>query len=179
MKKDERISGVIYSNEEIIEKIEACAKWLNSQFKNKNVLLIGMLKGCIPFVGHLLPKLEFDVTLDFFELTKYDDKKRKLAEPIFKKGLVQSVKDANIILIDDIFYSGKTLDLAKKLLKKEGAKSITTVTLIKKEYKRKPATEVDYACIELKEQWVVGWGLDYNEEFRDLPYLASLIEKEE
>ncbi|WPL39011.1 hypoxanthine phosphoribosyltransferase [Malacoplasma iowae] len=173
MRIDKHVEKILVTHNKIIKSINKCADWINSKFKNQSVVLIGVLKGCTPFVGHLLPKLKIDLVLDFISVSSYANGVKQ-DENIKIKNLMVDVKDKNVIIADDVIDSGRTLKALKDMFISYGAKSVTLVTLVDKKEGRKIDFDVDYSCLSLPNEWIVGWGFDIKESFRNLPYIGIL-----
>lgn len=173
MRVDKHVERILVTHNKIIKSINKCADWLNEKFKNESVILVGVLKGCTPFVGHLLPKLNIDVVLDFISVSSYSNG-TKQDENIKIKNLMFDIKGKNIIVADDVIDSGRTLKAIKDLFISNGAKSVTLITLVDKKEGRKIDFDADYSCLSLPNEWIVGWGFDIKESFRNLPYIGVL-----
>ena len=159
-----------------IEKcIDKLALEINKDYKGKNPLAIGLLKGCLPFMSDLVKKFDFDVSIEYMRTSSYIGTESTGNVKII--GYVPDVVGKDILLIDDIIDSGKTLKEIHKLLLNMGAKSVKTCVLLDKIVPRKIEFDVDYVGSKVENEFVVGYGFDYNEHYRNLPYIGVLREE--
>lgn len=174
-KIDRRVEEIIFTNQDILDAIDKAAKWINTKMKKskEKYMLVGILKGCVPFVGSILSKIEGDISLDFFAVTSYRAG-IKQSSPKIVLDMAQDVSGKNIIILEDIVDTGQTLKFIIDLLKKRNAKSVLLVTLFSKPGALKNNLKIDYIGLNLPNKWVVGFGLDHNEFGRNLPYVGTL-----
>lgn len=171
------IKQVLVSEEEIAKKVEELAKKISEDYKGKDLLLIGILKGSVIFMSALAQKIEFPVQMDFMAVSSYGKSSTSTGEVRINKDLDFSVEDRNLLIIEDIIDTGYTLGYLIDNLKKRGAKSIKVCTLLDKPDRRKVDINVDYLGFVIPDEFIVGYGLDYAEQYRNLPYVAALKEE--
>ena len=167
------IKKVLYSNEEIVRRSEELGKTLTEDYTWRNVLTVALLRGAVPFLAELIKHIDLDVQYDFMDVSSYDGTDSSGDVRIIK-DLDTSVKGLDILLVEDIVDTGRTLLAVKQLLKHRGAASVRIVTLLDKPARRKADVFADYACFDVPDAFVVGYGLDYNERYRNLPYIGIL-----
>lgn len=169
------IEKVYYSEETIREIVERLGKQISEDYKDKNLLLVSVLKGSVIFMADLMRAITVPCAIDFMCVSSYKDK-------AVSSGVVKIVKDLDIdlqgwdvLIVEDILDSGKTLSYLKKLLLSRNPKSIKICTLLDKP-ERRAVDDVfaDYSGAEVPDEFVVGYGLDYNEKYRNLPYIGVL-----
>ncbi len=177
MIKDD-IKKILVSESEIIERCAQLGKKLDKDMANMNgpVLLVGILKGSVPFLAELIKHVESDIEMDFMAVSSYQGTKSAGDIKIIK-DLDRSIKGRDIIVVEDIVDTGTTIKELKKLLYNKGAHDVKVVTLLDKPSRRKVDIEADYIGFEVENEFVVGFGLDYNQKYRNLPYIGVLKEE--
>lgn len=168
------IQEVLITEQEISEKIEKLGKVLTDEYKDKFPLAIGVLKGALPFMSDLIKKLDVYIELDFMDVSSYGNATVSSGEVKIIKDLNTSVEGRDVLIIEDIIDSGKTLSYLVDLMKYRKANSIKIVTLLDKPTGRKVDLKADYVAFEVPDAFVVGYGLDYAEKYRNLPYIGVL-----
>lgn len=167
---------LILSEEQIAAKAKEAALWLDEKYKDVDVppLAICVLKGSVFFFCDVARAMQTPVELDFMRVSSYGNATHSNGTPKIIMDLSNSVQDRDVVLIEDIVDSGYTLDRMKKLISGRGAKSFTVVTLLDKPSRRKLPVTPDFSCFEVEDDFVVGYGLDYAEQYRNLPYVGVL-----
>lgn len=172
MHKD--IKEILISGVEISLKCQDLAKQINHDYQGKEVLLVGLLKGSVPFLAELSKYLEIDARFDYMDVSSYDGVKSKTL--VVKQDLKEDVSGKNILIVEDILDTGKTLFNVKEMLLKRNANSVKIVTMLDKEEGRVFDMKADYVGFKIPDTFVVGYGLDFNEKYRQLPYVGILKE---
>ena len=167
------ISKVLISQEEIENKVSELANEINSKYKGKELVVIGILKGAFIVVSDLAKQLDLDVTFDFMSIKSYYGSE-STGQVKIVKDLEYDITNKNVLIVEDIYDTGLTLSNLKKLLESRNPKSIEVFSMfVKKEVAQDPI-EINYSGFEIGPEFVVGYGLDYNGKYRELPYLAVL-----
>tara|TARA_E500000331_G_scaffold166252_1_gene160999 strand:+ start:350 stop:862 length:513 start_codon:yes stop_codon:yes gene_type:complete len=167
------IFKVLISQEEIENKVSELANEINSKYKGKELVVIGILKGAFIVVSDLAKQLDLDVTFDFMSIKSYYGSE-STGQVKIVKDLEYDITDKNVLIVEDIYDTGLTLSNLKKLLESRNPKSIEVFSMfVKKEVAQDPI-EINYSGFEIGPEFVVGYGLDYNGKYRELPYLAVL-----
>ena len=169
------ILRVSISEKQISEMVDKIAKQINEDYKDLNPLFICILKGAVPFMTDLLKKINIPCTLDYMRVKSYDGMVSTGNIKIF--GVMPKVQGQNVIIVEDILDTGKTIVEIKNLFTEMNAKSIKTVVLLDKPEGRIYDVEADYVGGKVPNEFVVGYGLDYNEKYRNLPYIGVLKEE--
>lgn len=177
MSINSHVKKVIISNSKIKSGIKKAAKWINLNYKNSKPLLLGVLKGCIPFFGQLLTHIKINCDTDFMSVASFHGGVKASSEPILKLDLSTNVSGRDVLIIEDIIDSANTLSKIIDLLKNRNAKSVKILTLLDKPSGRKVPLDADYSCFTIPNLFIVGFGLDYKEEYRNLNCIAILKEK--
>ena len=173
MHKD--VKEVLYTQEEIIEKCKELGQLISDDYAGKEVILVGLLKGSVPFLAELSKYIELDVTFDYMDISSYEGVESRTIT--IKKDLDQDVKGKDILLVEDILDTGKTLTTVKAMLEERGATSVEIVTMLDKKEGRTYPIEAKYVGFEIPNAFVIGYGLDFNEKYRQLPYVGILKEE--
>jgi len=172
MHKD--VKEILYTQDEISQKCKELGKLIMNDYHDKNLVLVGLLKGSVPFLAELSKYVNLDVTFDYMDVSSYEGTESRTIT--IKKDLDQDVKGKDILLVEDILDTGKTLYNVKEMLEKRHAKSVKIVTLLDKEEGRVFDMKADYSGFKIPNAFVVGYGLDFNERYRQLPYIGILKE---
>lgn len=167
------IERVLISKEEINKKVAEIGKIITKDYKGKNLFLIGVLKGCFVFMADLVRNIDTDCTLDFMAVSSYQGTSSTGAVKI-NKDLSQDIQGKDVLIVEDILDSGVTLSYLKDYLLVRKPNSIKIVTLLDKPARRKADITPDYTCFTVPDEFVVGYGLDYNEKYRNIPYIGIL-----
>ena len=167
------VERILLNKEEIDSKISEIGKQISKDYEGKYPIFVGVLKGCFIFMADLMRNVDVDCTMDFMAVSSYSGVSSTGAVKI-NKDLSQDIHDRHIILIEDILDSGVTLNYLKNYLMVREPASIKIATLLDKPSRRKADIIPDYKCFEVPDAFVVGYGLDYNETYRNLPYIGIL-----
>ncbi|MFG6121027.1 MULTISPECIES: hypoxanthine phosphoribosyltransferase [Thalassobacillus] len=167
------IKEVLISEEEIQAKCKEIGNQLTEEYEGRFPLAIGVLKGAMPFMGDLLKRIETHLEMDFMDVSSYDGM-RSSGEVKIEKDLNTQVEGRDLLIIEDIIDSGLTLSYLVDLFKYRKAKSIKIVTLLDKPTGRTSHIKADVVGFEVPDEFVVGYGLDYDEKYRNLPYIGVL-----
>ena len=170
---DRDIECVLISEEEIKAKVREVGEKIASDFDGKDPVFVGVLKGCFIFMADLIRDISVSCSVDFMAVSSYSGTKSTGAVKI-NKDLNSDINGRHVILVEDILDSGVTLNYLKSYLMVRQPASISIVTLMDKPSRRKADIYADYSCFEVPDAFVVGYGLDYNERYRNLPYIGVL-----
>ena len=166
---------VLISEKEIDNRILEIADRINKDYEGKTLHLICVLKGGAMFMCELAKRLTIPVTFDFMSVSSYGSQTKSSGVVKIIKDLDDSIDGKNVLVVEDIIDSGNTLSYLMDILKKRGPKSIKLCTLLDKPSRReKKDVFVDYVCFEIEDKFVVGYGLDYDQRYRNLPYIGVM-----
>lgn len=168
----EIMSEVLVTEEEIKEACLRLGKEISKDYKDKNPLLIGLLKGCVPFIGDLAKEIDIKVQLGYMDVSSYHGTAERSNEVKINKDLNISVEGRHVLIAEDIVDTGNTLQKVIGLLEYRGAKSVEVVTLLNKEEGRQVTMVPKYIGIEIPNKFVVGYGLDWDDYYRNIPYIG-------
>ena len=167
------ISKVLVSEEELKEICKKLGKQISKDYEGKNLLLVSVLKGAIVFMADLLKEITCDCKIDFMAVSSYSGTKTTGVVK-FKKDLDVNPEGHDILVVEDILDSGITLSYLKKILEDRNCNSVRICTLLDKPANRKADIKADYVGKVVPDEFVVGYGLDYNEYYRNLPFVGVL-----
>ncbi len=171
MKKD--IERVLISEEELESKVAEMGQKISHDFEGKDPIFVGVLKGCFIFMADLMRHVDINCSMDFMAVSSYSGTRSTGAVKI-NKDLSEDIEGRHVIIVEDILDSGVTLNYLKNYLEGRNPASISIATLMDKPSRRKAPVYADYFCFEVPDAFVVGYGLDYNERYRNLPYIGVL-----
>lgn len=169
------VQRVLVSEKEIEEMVERIAKRIDEDYKDKNLLMLCILKGSVVFFGDLLRKITVPAEIDFMRVSSYGASTESSGDIRILLDIDHAkLKDCDILIVEDIIDSGRTLSYLCEYLRFRGAKSVHTCTLLDKPDRRVTEFEPEYTGMVIPDEFVVGYGLDYNEKYRTLPYVGVL-----
>ena len=168
------IEEVLYSEEEISAVVKDLGAQLTKEYEGKNPLVIGVLKGAVMFMTDLSRAMDCDLELDFMDVSSYGAGMESSGDVKILKDLDTTVDGRELLIVEDIIDTGRTLSYLIEIFKYRKAKSIKVVTLMDKKERREVDLEADYIGINVPNEFVVGYGLDFNEKYRNLPYIGIL-----
>ena len=167
------IERILLTRDEIEAKVSEIGRRITEDFRDKDPIFVGVLKGCFIFMADLMRHVDIKCSMDFMAVSSYSGTSSTGAVKI-NKDLSQDIEGRHVIIVEDILDSGVTLSYLKRYLMGRKPASINIVTLLDKPARRKADVFADYSCFEVPDAFVVGYGLDYNEHYRNLPYIGVL-----
>lgn len=168
------ISEVLLSEEQIKQRVKELAKTITEDYKDKMPIVVCVLKGSSFFFVDLCKDIECHINLDFMAVSSYGSSSISSGEIKIKKDLEQDIKGRDVLIVEDIIDSGHTLKKLIALLDERKPKSIKTICLLDKVARRVVDQYADYVGFEIPDEFVVGYGLDFAEYYRNLPYIGIL-----
>lgn len=175
---EQDVKKVLFSAEEITERCKVLGKQITEDYaaRGEVPLLVALLKGSIPFLSELMKYIDLPVEIDFMDVSSYDGTE-SVGEVHVIKDLDRAIKDTDILIVEDIVDTGRTLNSISNLLRYKGAKEVRICTLLDKPERRVVEIEADYVGFDCPNEFVIGFGLDFNEKYRNLPYIGVLKEE--
>jgi hypoxanthine phosphoribosyltransferase len=171
----ERIFGrPIVTQEEMRARIKELGKQIANDYAGKDLVLVGVLKGAYAFYADLARAIRIPMRVDFLIVTSYGSQSRTSGKVKVITELTEDIKGKDVLLVEDIVDSGLTVEYLIKTLTKHKPKSIKVCTLLSKPERRTIEVTLDYVGFKIPNKYVVGYGLDYQQKYRNLPYLAEL-----
>lgn len=168
------LQEILYSKEQIAERISQVAAVLDKEYEDKNPVLICILKGCAPFFTDLIRAMKIPLQIDFMAISSYGAGSTSSGQVKMNKDLDKSIENRHVIIVEDIMDSGHTLFYLKNMLSQRYPASIKICALLDKAARREVDMTPDYKCFEVGNEFIVGYGLDYAEKYRNLPEIGIL-----
>ena len=170
----EDIQSVLLSEQQLEARVAELGEAISSDFAGKDVVFIGVLKGCFIFMADLMRHVNIPCSMDFMAVSSYGSGTVSTGAVKINKDLSQDIAGKHVIFVEDILDSGVTLSYLTNYLKVRQPASVSITTLMDKPARRKADIKADYAGFEVPDAFVVGYGLDYNEKYRNLPFVGIL-----
>ena len=168
------ILKILMSEEEIKNRIQEMGDELYDRFENKNPMFVGVLNGCFIFMADLVRATQLKSEVEFIGVSSYKNATKSSGVVQITRDLQRDISGRDIIIVEDILDSGNTLHFLKSYMETKGAASITIVTLLDKPARREKAITADLAGFVVPDEFVVGYGLDYCQQYRNMPYIGVL-----
>ena len=170
------VSNTLISQKEIEAKVVELAKKIEKDYENQELLVVGVLKGAFVFVSDLVRNINLDLSIDFMAVSSYGMSTQSSGVVKINKDIEMDIMGKNVIIVEDIIDTGLTLKYIKEYLSGKNAKSVRICTLLDKPSRRKCDVEVDYIGFEIEDLFIVGYGIDCKEKYRNLSYIAYVQE---
>ena len=174
---EQDIKKILISHDEIVTAARELGQKLTEDYQGKNPILVGILKGSVPFMAELIKHIDTHIELDFMIVSSYHGGTSSSGVINIIKDMDQDIKGRDILFVEDIIDTGKTLKSLKELFEGRQPASVKIATLLDKPEGRLVEIEADYTCFTIPNEFVVGYGLDYDENYRNLPYIGVLKEE--
>jgi len=174
---EQDIKKILISHDEIVTAARELGQKLTEDYQGKNPILVGILKGSVPFMAELIKHIDTHIELDFMLVSSYHGGTSSSGVINIIKDMDQDIKGRDILFVEDIIDTGKTLKSLKELFEGRQPASVKIATLLDKPEGRLVEIEADYTCFTIPNEFVVGYGLDYEENYRNLPYIGVLKEE--
>ena len=165
---------ILLTEQQLKTRINEVAELVNKDFADKSPIIVSILKGSVIFCADLIRLLTMPVELEFMVVSSYGSGTVSSGKLNIKKDIGRDIVGRDVIIVEDIIDSGFTLANLKALLLERGAKSVKIITLLNKVARREYDIVPDYNCFDIEDEFVIGYGLDYNEIYRSLPYIGIL-----
>ena len=175
-KKKYDFSEVLISREQLADKVAELGAKISEDYKGESLFLIGILKGSVPFMADLMRAISLDVEMDFMSVSSYGSGTKTSGVVRILKDLDSDIAGKNVLIVEDIIDSGLTLAYLKEYLAKRNPKSLKIVTMLSKPARRKADIEADYTGFTVEDKFIVGYGLDIDQKYRNLPYISWIKE---
>ncbi|NLY86557.1 MAG: hypoxanthine phosphoribosyltransferase [Tissierellia bacterium] len=174
---DHLIKEILVEEDQIRKKVAELGARITEDYRGKDLILVGILKGAVIFMSDLVRNIKIPIGMDFMAVSSYGRSATSTGEVRIIKDLDGSVENKDVIIVEDIIDTGYTLAYLTDNIRKRGARSVKVCTLLDKPERRKVDVPVDYLGFEIPDEFVIGYGLDYAEIGRNLPYVAALKEE--
>ncbi len=168
------MESIMFTKEQLADKVAELGQLITRDYEGKNPLMVAILKGAVVFYADIVRAVDTPAELDFMMVSSYGCGTESSGQIKIKKDLEQDIKGRHVILVEDIIDSGITMHGLMGMLKDRGAASVKLCALMSKPSRRKVEVNIDYCGFEVPDEFLVGYGLDYAEKYRNLPYIGVL-----
>ena len=173
MWEKETIKKVLINQEEIRQRCVELGAEITRDYKGKKPLVVALLRGSVPFLAELIKNIDLNLQYDFMDVSSYEGTE-SIGDIRILKDLDTSVKGLDILLVEDIVDTGRTIQTVRETLLHKGANSVRIITLLDKPSRRVVDIKADYVGFEIENEFVIGFGMDFNQRYRCLPYIGVL-----
>jgi len=177
MLNNQEINEILITEEEIRKRVAELGEKITKDYKNKNLVLIGVLRGAVIFMADLARTISIPMIFDFIAISSYGASTKSSGVVRILKDLDESIAGKDVLIVEDIVDTGLTLDYLFRILKSRKPSSLKVCTLLTKNARRKVKVKVDYSGFDIPNKFVVGYGLDYAGRYRNIPYIFTLNPK--
>lgn len=170
----EDLTSILVTREEIKEAVKKLGEQITHDYQGRDLMVIGILKGAIVFYSDLIREIDLPLRTDFMAVSSYGSATKSSGVVQLRKDLDRPVEGMDVLIVEDIVDSGMTLSYLKRVFEDRGAASVRIATLLDKPARRRVDLKADYFCFTIPDEFVVGYGLDYDEKYRNLPDIGVL-----
>ena len=170
------VKKVLISEEEITARCKELGKQISEDYKDSVPIMVGLLKGSVPFMAELLKNITIDCETEYMSVSSYSGTE-SMGDVRINKDLDRSIKGFDVLVVEDIVDTGRTLEKVKELLYSKGAKTVKVVALLDKPSRRVVDISAEYVGFTIPNEFVIGFGLDFDQKYRNLPYVGVLKEE--
>ncbi|MGV3027052.1 hypoxanthine phosphoribosyltransferase [Clostridium thermobutyricum] len=173
----DEIKKVLFTEEDLQLKCKELGEKITKDYEDKDLLVVGVLKGSVLFTSDLIKNIKIPCEIDFMAVSSYGNSTESSGVVRILKDLDNGIEGKDVLIVEDIVDTGNTLSYLKRYLNGRGANSVKIITLLDKPERRTAEVEVDYIGFEVPNEFIVGYGIDYAEKYRNLPFVGILDEK--
>ncbi len=174
MNTRETVGKILITQEEIFQRAKEIGAEISEKYKGEEIVFVGILKGSVFWMSDLVKNTDADITLDFMAVSSYGKEKKTTGIVKILKDIDADVEGKNVIIVEDIVDSGITLTYLTSYFRNKLAKKVEICTLLDKPSGRRAEIEADYVGFTVEDLFIVGYGLDFNQKYRELPYISYL-----
>lgn len=171
------VKDILFDEAQLVEKVKELGKKITEDYAGEDLLVIGILKGANVFMGDLIRQIKLPINIDFMAVSSYGHSTESSGVVKINKDLDAEIENRNVLIVEDIVDTGLTLKYLAENLNSRGPKSLKICSLLDKPERRKVQITIDYKGFDIPDVFIVGYGIDYAEKYRNLPYVASLKEE--
>jgi len=168
------VKKILLTKEEIAETVKKLANQIKDEYSGKNPLILCILKGSLIFTADIIRELDFPCEIDFMQVSSYGSGAETTGKLKIKKDMDSDITGRDVIIVEDILDTGVTLSNLVPELKKRGARTVALCVFLNKPERRCVEVKADFVGFDIENEFVIGYGLDYNEKYRNLPYIGVL-----
>ena len=173
------VGSILFTRESIEKRAEEIGKQITEDYEGERVILVGILRGAVLWMSDVMKNVDLDMIIDFMAVSSYGSSKKSSGIVKINKDLDVNIDGQNVIIVEDIVDSGVTLNYLVGYLQSRGAKSIKICSLLNKQCNRKVDLQADYIGFEVDDMFIIGYGLDYDQRYRNLPYISFLEDEDD
>jgi hypoxanthine phosphoribosyltransferase len=171
-----KFGETLFTQEQIEIRAAEIGRQISEDFAGEEVLLVGILRGAVIWLSQVSKSITLDAELDFMAVSSYGDATKSSGIVKINKDLESSIEGKNVIIVEDIVDTGVTLNYLSEYLRSKQPKTLSICTLLDKPSRRKEPVHIDYPGFEVEDVFIIGYGLDVAQKFRNLPYITSVVE---
>ena len=171
---DNDIDKVLYSQAQIDHRIDELATTISAKYHDEFPVVVPVMTGAMMFAAELMKRLDFKLNIDYVDVSSYEDSSKSSGKVRLLRDLSHDVSGRPVLMVEDIIDTGHTLEFLNKLFASRGAKSVEICSLLDKPERRETPVKIDYLGFTVPNEFIVGYGLDYNGLYRNLPYVGVL-----
>lgn len=168
------IGKILFTHEQIWRRAEELGLEISEDYEGEELILIGTLKGAIPWMADLMKNITLDTQIDFVSASSYGSGTESSGKVLLKKDIGLDLRDKHVLIVEDIVDTGNTLKVLKEYFEEKGPKSVKICTLLDKPARRTADVKAEYIGFVVDDLFIVGYGLDYDQKYRNLPYISYL-----
>lgn len=172
------VTEVLFAREAVESRVRELGKTITQDYAERRPLVIGLLKGSVVFMADLIRSIDLDLDVDFISISSYQNRSTSSGSVRLLRDLDRDIFDRDVLIVEDIIDSGLSLSYIRKMLLARNPKSLSIVAFLDKRERRTTEVYVDYVGFRIPDKFVVGYGLDYQERYRGLPFIAALEPEE-
>ncbi|MEG0829845.1 MAG: hypoxanthine phosphoribosyltransferase [Anaerovoracaceae bacterium] len=177
MENNKTVGSIMITQEQILERAGEIGKEITDRYQGRDIILVGILRGAVLWMADIMKSIDMDMTIDFMAVSSYGAATKSSGVVRIIKDLDSDIEGKDVIIVEDIVDSGITLSYLKQYFENRKPKSISICALLDKPKGRKAEINVDYVGFTVEDQFIVGYGLDCDQKYRNLPYISFLEEK--
>lgn len=170
----EDVQKVLFTSEQIRRRVEELGALITADYQHRKPLVIGILKGGAVFMSDLIREIRLPINIDFMAVSSYGRETVSSGHLIIRKDLDEDVRGRHVLIVEDLVDTGRTLSYLKKELERRGAADVRICAMMDKPERREADISIDYLGFEAADEFIIGYGCDYAERYRNLPYIAAL-----
>lgn len=170
---------ILFTEEQIKAKVQELGAQITKDYQGESVLLVGILKGSVPFIADLMRAIKLETEIDYMQVSSYGANTKSSGVVKIIKDLDADITDKNVIIVEDIVDTGITLNYLKSYLAARQCKSLKICTILNKPSKRKVDLIPDYKGFDVDDLFIIGYGLDVDQKYRNLPYISYFVQEED
>lgn len=164
---------ILFSKEEIADRIEELGREISQDYRDKDLIMVSLLRGSFIFAADLARSIDIPVQIDFMTTASYGHSEKSSGHVALIHDLMSDINGKDVLIVDDIIDSGRTLNVVKEMLEERGPRSIKICTMLDKPSRRSEDVNADYVGFTIEDLFIVGYGLNYKDHFRNIPYIFT------